>query len=799
MAAGRYPEAEAAITNALTRSYPSPHLRWLAREVFLANGNKERADDMLARIVQSLASGRVDSAASLAALGRAALVVGLDPKLVLERMYYPARKADPKAREVYLAIGDLALDKHDYALAAKTFQEGLKQVPDDPDLLHGLALAYEPSERTLMAESLENALEHNSNHVASLLLLADHAIDAEAYTQANELLDRALQVNPWAPDAWAYRMVIATIQNQPEQAGTARKNALKYWPTNPRVPHLVGLKLSQHYRFREGAALQREALQYDPGYLPAQAQLAQDLLRLGKEQEGWQLADAVQKADNYHVTANNLMSLHDAMAQFEVLTNEHFVLRMSPHEAALYGPRALELLTQAREQLTTKYGCQLPEQTLVEVFTNQADFAVRTFAMPQNDGYLGVCFGDVITANSPGAYPGHPFNWEAMLWHEFCHVITLNLTHNKMPRWLSEGISVYEERQANPAWGERLTPRYREMILDDELTPVGRLSAAFMMPPSGEHLQFAYYQSSLVVEFIIERFGLTNLQAILLDLGRGTEINQALAKHTIEMAALEKEFKTYARTVAESMGPGLDWEHPELGERRSEARGRITLEPPPAGGGSPSPVTAGFDWETWSKAHPTNYYALRGLAQELADREDWPAAKAKLERLIELCPEALGAYSLLAEAHQALGETNAEQRVLTVLAERDDKNPDAYLRLMQLSAAAKDWTTTELNARRYLAVNPLVPVPYRFLAEAAEQSGDWPTAINACRALLQLDPPNPAEVNYRLARLLQKVGDPAARRHVLQALEEAPRYRDALKLLLELNEEKETERSPSAS
>ena len=38
-----------------------------------------------------------------------------------------------------------------------------------------------------------------------------------------------------------------------------------------------------------------------------------------------------------------------------------------------------------------------------EVFAEQKDFAVRTFGMPDNPGYLGVCFGSVITANGPAA------------------------------------------------------------------------------------------------------------------------------------------------------------------------------------------------------------------------------------------------------------------------------------------------------------------------------------------------------------------------------------------------------------
>ena len=118
--------------------------------------------------------------------------------------------------------------------------------------------------------------------------------------------------------------------------------------------------------------------------------------------------------------------------------------------------------------------------------------------MPGNPGYLGVCFGTLVTANSSAAHPGHEVNWHSVLYHEFCHVVTLQITRNKMPRWLSEGISVYEEEQANPSWGQRMNPKYREMVLGGELTPISKLSGAFLAPRTPIHLQFAYYESSLV-------------------------------------------------------------------------------------------------------------------------------------------------------------------------------------------------------------------------------------------------------------------------------------------------------------
>lgn len=362
LASGKYPEAYTAMTNALEENSWSVRLQWQAREVFLANGQTEAADDMVRKILER-ANGQRSAfrdAESMIVLGQAALLKGADPKLVLDTLFDPARKADPSSREAYLASGQLALDKHDYALAAKRFEEGLKQLPDDPDLHYGLAHAYAASDTALMADAIEKTLTRNSNHVDTLLLLADRSIDAEDYPQTDRLLDRIQEVNPWSPEAWAFRAVVAHLRHGSEAEAAAREKALKYWTNNPHVDQLIGLKLSQNYRFTEGAAHQRQALQFDPNYLPAKAQLAQDLLRLGEESEGWDLADEVQKQDGYDVEMFNLTTLHDTMAKFTTLTNANFVVRMGAHEAAVYGDQALELLERARSNLCAKYRIPSP-------------------------------------------------------------------------------------------------------------------------------------------------------------------------------------------------------------------------------------------------------------------------------------------------------------------------------------------------------------------------------------------------------------------------------------------------------
>jgi len=185
----------------------------------------------------------------------------------------------------------------------------------------------------------------------------------------------------------------------------------------------------------------------------------------------------------------------------------------------------------------------------------------------------------------------------------------------------------------------------------------------------------------------------------------------------------------------------------------------------------------------------TNFYALVEQATQCVREKKFTEAKGPLEMLLELYPDQTGSdspYAMLAEVHQALGETNAERQTLARWAEKDGEAAKACLRLMELDAAAQDWKAVELNARRYLAVDPLVAPPYRFLAQAAERTGDIPTAIQAYRTWLELEPLDPADLQFHLAELLHRSRDPEARLHVLKALEEAPRHRAALRLLLEI-------------
>ncbi|MBA2115432.1 tetratricopeptide repeat protein [Bremerella alba] len=767
---GRYEDAAKTIDDAKNFSPRNLRLLWLEREVRHFNGQSNRAKEVLAELGAQLerSSGIYRDLETSIVIGKFFLEIGADPKRIRIDLFKPIQKRAPGLPAAYIAAAELALSKNDFALAAEDFQLAMKVDEDNPRILYGLAQAFEPSDSKKAEEYLQQAIKINPKHIPSLLMIAESHLSAERYKETEKLLAEVLEINPHHPSAWALHAVLAHLANAPSREDECRKKALAHWKDNPEVDYLIGKHLARKYRFAEAASAQRRALKFDSDFLPAKMELSNDLLRLGHEEQGWKLVDEVFEADNYNVVAHNLATLQEHMAKFRTLESNGFIVRMDTHEAAIYGDRVLELLREAKSVLCEKYDVELNDPIAIEIFPKQQDFAIRTFGLPGGAGFLGVCFGNVITMNSPASQADNPTNWEAVLWHEFCHVVTLNKTHNKMPRWLSEGISVYEEKLRDPSWGQSISPTYRQMILEDELTPVSELSGAFLRPQSSKHLMFAYYESALVVEFLVDQFGIETLRAILDELGKGLQINDAITRHAAPLDAIDAGFQKFILDRARAFAPEADFSTDDL----------------------PPPQIAKL--QPWLEEHPNSFPGLQQYAALLFREKKYAEAMEPIDKLLQLAPDYAGEGSpllLKAQILKELGETQQELAVLEQLAVLRADAIDIYRRLAEMQAETNQWESVVLNARRIRAVNPLIQEPYLLLARAGEQTNDGKTAIEGLSTLSRLDPYDPAEIHFRLAqRLHASKQDKEALRHILLALEEAPRYRDALQLLLALTE-----------
>jgi tetratricopeptide (TPR) repeat protein len=195
----------------------------------------------------------------------------------------------------------------------------------------------------------------------------------------------------------------------------------------------------------------------------------------------------------------------------------------------------------------------------------------------------------------------------------------------------------------------------------------------------------------------------------------------------------------------------------------------------------------------WVQEHPNGFFGLLALGQAFVAEQNWSDAKSPLEKAAGLYPdyaEIGGPYVLLAAVYRGVGDVTNERAMLEKHASLNADAVEPRLRLLEVLSQQNDWPAVKKYAEQVLAVNPLIAAPHRYLADAAEALGDRSTAIAEDRLLLTMDPPDLAERHYRLAKLLRDDGKlPDARREVVRALEEAPRFRDAHRLMLQIVDE----------
>ncbi len=696
-------------------------------------------------------------------LGRLKLAAGEDAKIVLDSFFEKAAEQDPTCEEAFEAIAELALERGDFELAAKKATEGIRRFPKNALLQTQLGEALQWTSPKEAMNHWNRALELNPREPSALEALAEDSFQREDHVGIQEHLGKLPE---WSVTRSALNLASATLGTDKSLAAKLREKFSK----SPAILTKAGVLLSSRYRFEEAAALQRMAVEADPLLTNARRALAEDLLRLGRSEEAWPLLEAVHQADGYDVTTFNLLELKERVAGFTKIETPHFELHMDPLEASVYGDRVGKLLERAYNKLTNKYGFQPIGRTRVEIFPNQKDFAVRTFGVPGGDGYLGVCFGPVITAPSPASPRASGHSWEATLWHEFTHTITLTLTHNRMPRWLSEGISVHEEQQANPGWGQRFKPRHAPRLLAGEITPVDQMSTAFHSG-DGAAFDFAYLQAGLIIDWMVQKAGVKTLKGLIADIDGGMALNAAIVKHYGPMQRVNADFSKYAADWARKSAEPLRWQ--------SQAK--------------PAEQSAG---------NSKTYEDLMAAASKALSQNELQSAQKSLESVLKSppsVPDPEGFYPLLAKVYQRMGLETEEAAVLERGLARMADLPEAHERLSTIYSGWGDWSALERISQSSLGVSPMSLPALETLLKAQQASGQSAVAADSCRKALALDPGRAPRWHSLLGRLLEKTAPTQARIHLLEALEINPRDREALEALARIASRKTQSEAPEAN
>ncbi len=668
-------------------------------------------------------------------------------------------------------FGYLFLEKYNATDAISVFRDCLKINPAYPPALLGMALAkvYESS-REVETFALAS-LKVNPNFVPALNLLAELRIQEEQYEEAYRLIRRALSVNSRDLESLSLEAVYRQIRNdEPGFAGVERK-ILAIHPSYGKLYYTLAENLVMRRKYRESVDYYNRAVALSPKLFEAYAGMGMNLMRIGDLKEGRAMVERAFNLDPFNIWAFNTLDLLDQMDQFATVASGPFIFRMAKEDEGILTPYATKLAQEAYDTLSRRYGFSPQQPLQVEIFPDHGGFAVRTLGLP-GLGALGVCFGSVVAMDSPRARRAGVFNWGTTLWHEFVHVITLQVTRHNIPRWYSEGLSVYEEQKARPGWGDDLTASFVKAYKEGNLLKVSELNAGMMRPKSPEQIELSYYQAGLFCSMIEEKFGFEKIrQSLQLFAENKPSAEVFLETLGWDEATVDRQYASFLDSKLKEIASRLDFE--ELSEQA-------------ASGGPPSKS----ELEALLRRNPDDFFANLQLGALLREEKSHAEAETRLKKAETLFPsfvEPDNPYQLLSEMYLEQGREEDALEQLIGWTRYDETAVEPLNRAAEIYRKRKDWSAQAKALELSIFIDPYDSRVHGLLAEAALASENWTAAIAACQVLLTLNPPDPAEAHYNLALAWLGAGKKAeAKKETLRALEIAPTFEKAQLLLLKL-------------
>jgi len=588
----------------------------------------------------------------------------------------------------------------------------------------------------------EAALEIDPKLLEARELLARLALEDNDRKRTVEQVDLALALSPDALQAMSVRAAMELLDGHDGQPWIGR--VLARDPRYGRLYETVGRFYVLNRRYEEGIAAYRQAIALDPKLWSARSQLGVNLMRLGLDDEARTELEACYWNDYKDAATVNTLRLLDSYKKFVLAKSANTILKLDRKEAELLRPYFEAELRRAISVYEKKYGFKLARPVRLEVYPNHEDFAVRTLGIP-GLGALGVTFGYVVAMDSPSGRTPGSFHWASTLWHELSHVYVLEATRHRVPRWFTEGMAVHEETAVSPEWGDRLDPDVIRAIKEKKLLPVAQLDRGFVRPDYPAQVVVSYFQAGRICDYINREWGYAKLIEMMRDFGTGAGTPEVIEKR---LGVKPEEFDRRFLTAL-------------------EAETKKTV--------------AGF--EEWRKRLKAAHELRRQANNDDAIRE---AAAAR--DLFTEYVEPGSAYELLAEVHEAKGEKTAAMAELERYAKAGGRNPATLQKLAALQEAAGRPTDAAATLDRLNYIYPMDEEVHRKLGDLWMAQGRIEGAIREYRAVVAREPTDPAAAHFALARALQAGGRPVeAKDELLAALEAAPGYRPAQKMLLEIS------------
>lgn len=775
----RYDDAAAALDPLIEgRDTPVLAAQFWRAAAYDARGRRSRAALEYEDVLRAYQRGRAQSADDLHWVGRACHALGRVQDA--NDVYRQALERAPDHVDVRESWARLFLEKYRPDEAVALLDEAIERHASDPTLLTlrasaAFSLAYDRASATAL---VEKALSTNPSHPEALEMRALLALDDRRFEDAAADLDRVLDAFPLRREALTLRAASAWLRDdldtfaalERQVLATDRRYARFYWS--------VGELAVRHFRYVEGVELFEQALELDAGFAPALVSLGIGYSRLGDDARAMRFLQRAFDADPFNVEAYNMANLWE-----QTLTEYRFVddpeveglrYRFHREEASVLERYVPDAMREAWRTYEGRYGFAPEPPVSIEVFRDQATFSIRSVGLP-HAGQHGICFGHVVTSRSPSE--GN-FNWNQVMAHELSHVFSLQRSNYRVPRWFTEGLAEYDTMLSRPEWYREQDLALVRALQRERLLGVMELDRAFTDVERFEQVLEAYYQASLVVEFIGTEWGYDALISMLDVYASGRDTPDAMVEVLgVEVRAFDARFEAHLReryagmlTLVEPaiwMAPPLATATAAAEARPASADAHADLAMALAQAGQLDAALAALEVALALDPRHPSALLLRGIAS--AEQGEVAAAEADFGALFDAGYEsvtgrlhagaiasnrgaddvalvhfrrALEAYPRSAEAARAVWDTEVRMGLdargaLATLVRLDQHDADAARELALERLAAGDVAGAFRAARQASDVNPFDARVRAAFGRAAFAQGAWEVAARELEGALE--------------------------------------------------------------
>jgi tetratricopeptide (TPR) repeat protein len=626
--------------------------------------------------------------------------------------------------------------------AVGLFQEALQKDPKNAQAYLGLAMVSAEGFDGKAKDYVSQALVLDPKLVEAHEFAANLALEDADTEHALKEADAALALSPDALNAMAIHASVELLADRSPDPWLDKIHKVNagYAEGYAHVAHYLEL----NYRFEDAVGYYRKAIEVDPRYWAARSQLGVGLMRLGQEDEPFQQLEMCYNNGYRDAETVNSLRLLDSYKNFVTYKENGTILRLRKNEAELLHPYYEAELQRIIRTYDKKYKMKLTGSVQVEVYPDHEDFAVRTMGMP-GLGALGVTFGQVVAMDSPSARKPGDFNWGSTLWHEMSHVYILTATNRRVPRWFTEGLAVHEETQVSPEWGDRVSPEILVAIRDKKLLPVAKLDRGFIFPEYPAQVVVSYFEAGSICDYIQSHWGEDKL---------------------LDMVHSYAQRKTTPEVIQADLGVSPDEFDKQYLQWLNKNYG----------------------------AQAANLEESRKALERMADsakQKQYDGVVKEGEAARRMYPEYVGdanPYEFIAAANLAKGDKKFAEDILIEYEKFGGSDPAT---LKKLASLEEELGQPKEAAATLDRINYIYPVHdedlHRHLGDLWFAQSNYSGAIREYTALVALNPLDKAGSHFKLAQAYYASGQKdKAEESVLAALEAAPGYRPAQKLLLEI-------------